>query len=510
MAFKIRILTTLCMLCAALPALPAADRVSALWGRDGEAWTPNGRLPDFSHAGYQSGEVQIPTPPVKASVKQFGAKGDGVTDDTKAFEAAIEAAGNGALLVPKGRYVITRVLYIRKSNFVLRGEGPGKTVLVFPKPLLEVLGPKPGTGEYDNWSWAGGFLWVEGRESNRRLADITADAARGSQVVRVSTTAGLAAGQMVRLKMTDRNGSLGRHIHAGEMDMHPWLLNKPLVRFPARVGAARDGLVTLSRPMRLDARREWQAGLYSVQPGIQEVGLEGFSMEFPSAAYPGHYKEKGANGIWMDGAWNSWVKDVAIRNADCGIMLENSTFCTVTRVRFTASPEREVMTPKGMHQGRHSGHHGIQMRGGDDCLVSYFLFETRFLHDLTVEDTTGNVFMKGKGVDICFDHHTHIPYENLFTEIDIGEGTRPFLSNGSVDPESGARETFWNIQSDTPLRALATRKGTWPQVNIVGMATTLAPATGATGAWIETMPPGQIRPSNLYLAQLAKRRKPEK
>lgn len=42
---------------------PAAE-YSALWGREGEVWTPQGRLPDFSFAGCHCGEEPIPTVPL--------------------------------------------------------------------------------------------------------------------------------------------------------------------------------------------------------------------------------------------------------------------------------------------------------------------------------------------------------------------------------------------------------------------------------------------------------------
>lgn len=41
------------------------------------------------------------------SVKDFGAIGDGVTDDTTAFSDAWTASNPGAVLVPKGSYKIT-------------------------------------------------------------------------------------------------------------------------------------------------------------------------------------------------------------------------------------------------------------------------------------------------------------------------------------------------------------------------------------------------------------------
>lgn len=52
-------------------------------------------------------------PPWLANIKTaFGARGDGVTDDTAAFELAIQTIPfiqAGIILVPAGTYVITRV-----------------------------------------------------------------------------------------------------------------------------------------------------------------------------------------------------------------------------------------------------------------------------------------------------------------------------------------------------------------------------------------------------------------
>src|SRR5436190_2158657 len=88
----------------------AADPVySELWGRAGEKWTPQSRLPDFSFAGHHCGEQPIPDVPVAANVHEFGAKGDGETDDTAAFKAAIAATNAGAILVPAGRYKISDI-----------------------------------------------------------------------------------------------------------------------------------------------------------------------------------------------------------------------------------------------------------------------------------------------------------------------------------------------------------------------------------------------------------------
>jgi hypothetical protein len=60
------------------------------------------------------------------NVLDFGAKGDGTTDDTAAIQAAIDFAAtqNGnVILIPNGTYKITSTLLITTSNIMLQGQG---------------------------------------------------------------------------------------------------------------------------------------------------------------------------------------------------------------------------------------------------------------------------------------------------------------------------------------------------------------------------------------------------
>src|SRR5439155_11601060 len=120
--------------------------------------------------------------------KTFGAKGDGTTDDTAAFLKAI-AEVKGALEVPPGRYRITDILEIKRSGVVLRGAGPDKTILFFPKPLQEIKPWKSATTEgraTSEYSWAGGLVWFKGSDGERLLATVTGEARRGDTTLRVS------------------------------------------------------------------------------------------------------------------------------------------------------------------------------------------------------------------------------------------------------------------------------------------------------------------------------------
>lgn len=85
----------------------------------------------------------------EVSVKDFGAKGDGVTDDTAAIQATIDAAGSGGNVhVPRGIYMV-RGLKIKKSGIRLTGEARWGTQLKRiggTEPLIDVSGTASMTG----------------------------------------------------------------------------------------------------------------------------------------------------------------------------------------------------------------------------------------------------------------------------------------------------------------------------------------------------------------------------
>ena len=120
-----------------------------------------------SNLGRRSGRLAGPADAIDSSipensghgtnVKIYGAVGDGLTDDTAAFTAALKAvaeAPGGVCLVPKGTYVISAAGITAPhkaavlSNVRFLGEGPGMSILkVSGMPtnyLLQCAG--------DNWS----------------------------------------------------------------------------------------------------------------------------------------------------------------------------------------------------------------------------------------------------------------------------------------------------------------------------------------------------------------------
>jgi Domain of unknown function (DUF4955) len=140
-------------------------------------------------------------------------------------------------------------------------------------------------------------------------------------------------------------------------------------------------------------------------------------------------------------------------------------------------------------------------------VFSEFRIETQFVHELSVEAfANGNVFMRGAGEAMALDHHRNAPYENLFTDLDVGSPDRLWNSGGDAagGPHAGVRETLWNVRHrghPAPLPgALHFDKSNdlgWPQLNLIGVAG-YAPTTEQDNVWVDPAPGAS---QNLYEAQ---------
>ena len=62
------------------------------------------------------------------SIKDFGAIGDGTTDDTAAIQAAVTAATGKGLYIPSGTYATTTAITL-PSNITIFGDGPTKSII---------------------------------------------------------------------------------------------------------------------------------------------------------------------------------------------------------------------------------------------------------------------------------------------------------------------------------------------------------------------------------------------
>jgi len=139
-------------------------------------------IPEDRRINWQPGlPNEIPNYSVSVNVKDFGAAGDGITDDTQPFKNAISAASEGtAILIPEGNYKITSELRIGKG-IVLRGEGFNKTKLLF------------------NFSEGGSCVTIV-KYGDSDWTNIVSGAVKGSNVVTVANPTNFKAGNFVEIK----------------------------------------------------------------------------------------------------------------------------------------------------------------------------------------------------------------------------------------------------------------------------------------------------------------------
>ncbi|WIA28982.1 hypothetical protein OEZ86_011499 [Tetradesmus obliquus] len=439
--------TTGCPLCPANAGDP-----SVLWGCNGELWSPQGRLAyDWGWAGYANGDRNPPLLPVRVNLKtQFGAKGDGVTDDTQALLKAIDSISSGVIYLPAGTYILTAVINIRKQ-IVIRGDGQDKTILRFPKSLTDLYG-----NTYVEGSWVGtsqyshgtGFINIGGWDPTGRdftkLTWVTANASRGDRVLRVANSSAISVGQWYRVLQKDPgDGSLMWELNGGAF---------PVVeaqkgyadpcRFLSRVVAKGADWIWLERPLPFKVDTRWAPEIHKFMPMLNDAtGFEYFTLDFPWSPYPGHFLERGFNGLHLNQVVNGWVRGVTVRNSDMGVYTWGSVFTTISGLTLTNSKPRAW----------YNGHRGLWMEHGSDSMVTNFNITDRFVHDISVTGTEhGTVIMNGAGFDINLDHHRMAPYQNLFTNIDVGLGSRVFYASGDANwgPHAGVFSTFHNLQSD--------------------------------------------------------------
>lgn len=93
---------------------------------------------------------------IEINVRDYGAQGDGVTDDTVAIQAAIDATGSGLVVFPSGIFLV-RSIKVNNKGTALRGDGRFGTRIKRHSgtdPLIDISGKGTGIGHlrYDTIS----------------------------------------------------------------------------------------------------------------------------------------------------------------------------------------------------------------------------------------------------------------------------------------------------------------------------------------------------------------------
>ncbi len=442
-------------------------------------------LPDFSYAGYHFGNTSLPEMKEKVILAtDFGVKANDNLDDSKAllkaFKAAHEVTGNVVLQLPAGKIILSDILYIERSNFVLRGAGSGKegTEIFCPRPMMylkeqeslaELREYLTSTGKrqvekennidlpFSHYAWSGGFIWTQVPKQRVKsymekydtpptvLAKVI-QGKRGEKEFIVSDVNGLKVGDVVELDLFNKEGEKAEIIEAlyrnskTKIGNSHWRQpNLALVRQQVEIVSISKNKIIIKTPLLLDVKPNYQALLIEWKH-LSEVGIEHLRISFPDAARVAHHVEQGYNAIFLTRIFNSWVKDVTINNAESGILTEEIANVTI----------RDIVT-----EGKNIAHYTVAMGGVHNVLVENLKVYNKAVHPLSFNTfSTKNVYENCEVfIDPDLDQHAGANHQNLFDNIKVhfeanADNKYPLFEGGGAGywkPSHGAYSTFWNI-----------------------------------------------------------------
>ncbi len=339
------------------------------------------RRVDWTSAGY---EGCIPNPSTFRDVTNYGAIGNGTTNNATAIANAISSLGGNAGIVyfPEGNYLVNSTLDL-PSNVVLRGESPSKTTLTF------------------NLGGATNELIRAAASAGASFVSISSGYTKGSNSIVVSNPASFNVGDYAEIRQAN-----------GSWDSKPASWAAYSVGQIVKITGKSGNTLTLSSALRITYTASLTPEISKITP-VQNVGIESLKIyrsDTPSAG--------GGYNIYLSYAANCWIKDVeSDRSNGTHIALE-----ACTNIEITGCYIHHAI----VYDGSGTRGYGITLfHHTGECLVENNVF--RFLrHAMSVkEGANGNVlaynysrevnrseFLSEYAGDISL--HGHYAFANLF------------------------------------------------------------------------------------------------
>lgn len=450
-------------------------------------------IPDFSYAGYMGGGVSLPTDiAIKATISPEEGEDSRRIQAAIDFVEALEPDQNGfrgVVLIKAGHYSLERILTIRASGVVLRGEGQGLNGTVLHSNLrlnhnvISILG-------------AGGV--------NKDLASeqvITTEyVAVGSYFFEVADASNFELGDKILVTRTpnqawiDELGMDQASLCQGSSGCNGWTPSSYAIDHERRITAIAGNTVFIDIPIVDVMETSYGGGSISkVQSSrrISQCGLENMRIQ---SFYNNNSDESHAwTAVRISDAEHSWVKQVT------GQYLAYSTV-NIDDANFITVEDCAYIDPKSQVTGGRRYSFAIQ-EGIGNLFQRCYTKEGR--HDfVTGSRVTGpNVFLDGFAASAKSDIGPHHRWATgtLFDNI-RGGSTRVWNrgSSGSGHGWSGAQTMFWNISSYNGEFRVDSPHGSmnWG-IGCIG--------TNQTGAGYWESWGANVQPRSLYLQQLKDR-----
>jgi hypothetical protein len=342
---------------------------------------PLSRTADWSKAGYPSA---IPSPSIVFDVTQFGAVGDGITDDYSAIRSAIDSlhGTQGVVYFPAGTYLIGSSLDLPDS-VILRGESSDSTRLTFNfngtvGNCINITGSSPGT-----------------------FTNLVSDANRGELILIVDSAGGFAVGDYAELLQNN-----------GSWDTQPAFWADNSVGQILKISNVSGDTLFFDAPLRINYDTSLQARVRKIIPAT-EVGVECMEISRTDNVAAGV-----CYNIWYNYAANCWIRGVE-SNVSIGshVEIDASTNISIRGSYFHHSYLYDGVSTHG---------YGITLFSHTgQCLIENNIMQ-HLRHSFSLQTgANGNVIAYNYSIDpnrseapanfgADISMHGHYPFSNLF------------------------------------------------------------------------------------------------
>lgn len=397
------------------PELPA--NTSLLWKDflDNRGQGHETALADFSYAGYAFGEKEVPHVDYPIfNVCDYGAVPGDNLSDRKAFEDAITAAqanGKGIVYVPSGRFDLRPAdapntsIVISGNNIILRGEGSGEG----GSELYMEYPNQPDT-EGELWScpplFVFRYVFVSGEEADHKLADVVADARRGTHTIEVSSTSGLYIGKRVMLQMKNNNPELVKQEVAPYEVLPEWtdlVTGGVQVTAYHQVQRIQGNLVTFKEPLLYPIESQWGWTLHEhshkVGSGVEDIAFVGNFKE-PFVHHLNATHDSGFKMLTFLRQVNGWIRRCRFTDVSEAVSVQRSANVSVYSCRVTGN----------------QGHSAIRSEASSRIFIGNVEDVAGQYHSMGVSKTAiGTVLWRNKtAAHTCFEAHSYQPRVTLF------------------------------------------------------------------------------------------------
>lgn len=263
-------------------------------------------LPDFSHAGYRGGGVEIPFIPVVKTISAISG------DNTAHIQAAIDEIGKlpenqrGAILLKKGKYEINGTIYVKYSGIVLRGEGNTES-----GTFIYAKGNVPNQRDVIVIGNTSQNKWSSGKSNQQNITDNTVPA--GAMSFSVSNASAYKAGDLIAIYHPCTEAWLNAVNYGGvpAASGEQWEEGQVPIIYHRYITSVTGNKITIDAPFFYTFNKNLsQSYIYkfSASSILKEIGIENLRVDIESLG--GEDENHAWQAIRFLSCENCWAKNV--------------------------------------------------------------------------------------------------------------------------------------------------------------------------------------------------------